>query len=192
MSFAGVFNHWMEYFMRNGFFPFTMVLAGLLLLPIGAQAESGQMSFSGSIIGSTCTINGGNNDVSVELPAVQSARLVNPGQTDGRRSFQLTLTDCTAGLSRVQTYFDRDSPAVNPQTGRLVLDEGGATNVEIQLLNSLNAPINAAGESGNQNSQVVNIVNGRANLIYAAQYYSLGGATPGVTTTRIQYALTYP
>ncbi|WP_422418878.1 fimbrial protein [Pseudomonas sp. GZD-222] len=161
-----------------------------LLLSAGLVQADGQMSFSGSVLASTCQVNGGQNNVAVNLPQVPSSLLANPGQVAGNTPFALRLTNCTPGLNRVSTYFE-PGPTVSPQ-GRLIVDSGGSTNVEVQLRNDTNAPMNLAGAEGSQNSQIVDISNGQALLNYSAEYYSLGNTTPGPVNTRVQYTLTYP
>lgn len=169
---------------------YLLVLGCSLFMTAGLVQADGQMNFSGSVLASTCEVNGGQNDVAVNLPQVPSSLLINPGQVAGNTPFSLRLTNCTPGLNRVSTYFE-PGPTVSPQ-GRLIVDAGGSENVEVQLRNDTNARINLAGAQGSQNSQVVDINNGQAVLNYSAEYYSLGGTTPGPVNTRVQYTLTYP
>ncbi|MGH8381291.1 fimbrial protein [Pseudomonas sp.] len=167
-----------------------LALGCSLLLSAGLAQANGQMSFNGSVLAGTCLVNGGQNNVTVNMPAVQASLLTNPGQVAGNTPFSLRLTNCSAGLNRVSTYFE-SGPTVNPQ-GRLIVDAGGSDNVEVQLRNSSNTPMNLAGAQGNQNSQIVNITNSQALLNYSAEYYSLGNTTPGLVNTRVQYTLIYP
>ncbi len=167
-----------------------LALGCSLLLSTGLAQANGQMSFSGSVLASTCQVNGGHNNVAVPLPPVQARLLANAGQVAGNTPFSLRLTNCSAGLSRVSTYFE-SGPTINPQ-GRLIVDAGGSANVEVQLRNSSNTPMNLAGAQGSQNSQIVSITNGQAVLNYSAEYYSLGNTTPGRVNTRVQYTLIYP
>jgi major type 1 subunit fimbrin (pilin) len=167
-----------------------LALGCSLLLSAGLAQANGQMSFSGSVLAGTCQINGGQNNVAVQLPPVETRLLANPGQVAGNTRFALHLTNCTPGLTRVSTYF-QPGPTVNPQ-GRLIVDPSGSQNVEVQLRNSANTPMNLAGAQGNQGSQIVGITNGQAVLNYSAEYYSLGNTTPGLVNTRVQYTLIYP
>ncbi len=161
-----------------------------LLFGAGLAQANGQMSFSGSVLAGTCLVNGGSSDVAVTLPPVAASLLINPGQVAGETPFNLRLTNCSPGLNRVSTYFE-PGPTISPQ-GRLIVDASGSTNVEVQLRNGNKAVMDLAGAQGNQNSQVVDIVSGRAVLNYYAEYYSLGGTTPGPVNTRVQYTLVYP
>ncbi|WDY59760.1 fimbrial protein [Pseudomonas sp. PSKL.D1] len=155
-----------------------------------AQADYGEISLSGRVLAPTCTINGGNGNLPVSLPDVNAARLVNPGQTEGPTPFVLNLSNCSPGISRVSTYFEPGA-TISPE-GRLIVDAGGSTNVQVELLNDTQAPMNLAAPKGSQNSQVVAIVGGNATLNYTARYYSTGATTPGLVTTRVQYSLDYP
>ncbi|MFQ6572043.1 fimbrial protein [Pseudomonas sp. UM16] len=167
-----------------------LALGCSLLLSAGVAQADGQMSFSGTVLGGTCEVNGGHNNVAVSLPSVSSTLLRNPGQTTGNTPFELRLSNCPAGLNRVSTYFE-PGPTVNPQ-GRLIVDTGGSNNVEVQLRNHNNVAMNLAAAQGSQNSQIVDINSGQAQLSYSAEYYSLGGTTPGLVNTRVQYTLIYP
>lgn len=167
-----------------------LALGCSLLLSVGVAQASGQMSFSGTVLAGTCEVNGGHNNVAVILPPVSSSLLRNPGQIAGNTPFELRLSNCSAGLNRVATYFEA-GPTVNPQ-GRLIVDTGGSNNVEVQLRNHNNVAMNLAGAQGSQNSQVVDITSGQALLSYSAEYYSLGNTTPGLVNTRVQYTLIYP
>lgn len=163
--------------------------SGLLMVGV-VQADQGLISFSGSVAGPTCVINGGDNDVQVNLPEVSTYDLRQAGQTAGERTFSLVLSQCSH-VGQVSTYFE-PGPTVNPE-GRLTVDagSGAATSVDVQLLNSARAPMNLAGGRGNQSSQRVDIVNGNAILNYTARYFSLGATTPGLVSTNVRYSLEY-
>ncbi|MDH0303431.1 MULTISPECIES: fimbrial protein [unclassified Pseudomonas] len=161
-----------------------------LTLAAAANADQGLISFNGSVAGPTCVINGGNNDLLVNLPQVSTYDLRQAGQTAGEQSFSLVLSQCSH-VGQVSTYFE-PGPTVNPE-GRLTVDggSGAAGNVDVQLLNSARAPMNLAGARGNQNSQRIDIVNGNAILNYTARYFSLGSTTPGLVSTNVRYSLEY-
>jgi major type 1 subunit fimbrin (pilin) len=162
----------------------------LLFWAQAAQADFGQISFDGRVLAPTCVINGGNFDLPVSLPDVNASLLSSPGQTAGATPFQLNLSNCSPGITRVSTYFEPGS-TISPE-GRLIVDAGGSENVQLELLNDQQAPMNLAAAKGQQNSQLVAITNGNATLRYTARYYSTGGTTPGLVTSRVQYSLDYP
>lgn len=162
----------------------------LLFWAQAAQADYGQISLDGRVEAPTCEINGGNGNLPVSLPAVNAALLASPGQTAGNTPFQLNLSKCSPGVTRVSTYFE-PGPTISPE-GRLIVDPSGSENVQVELLNGSQLPMNLAAAKGLQNSQTVAIVGGNATLRYTARYYSTGGTTPGLVTTRVQYSLDYP
>ncbi|WP_406819183.1 fimbrial protein [Pseudomonas sp. KnCO4] len=168
------------------------LLAGCCMLLFWAQAahaDTGVISFDGRVDAPTCQVNGGNGDLAVSLPPVNATRLAKPGQTYGDTLFQLNLSNCSPGVTSVSTYFESGS-TISPE-GRLIVDAGGSENVQVELLNDQQAPMDLAAPKGAQNSQWVSIVSGNATLRYTARYYSTGGTTPGLVATRVAYSLDY-
>ncbi|MDF0731653.1 fimbrial protein [Pseudomonas entomophila] len=161
----------------------------LLIGMTTAQADFGEISFSGRVLAPTCTVNGGDGNLPVGLPDVNASLLSRPGDVAGLTPFQLELSNCAPGVSRVSTYFE-PGPTISPD-GRLIVDAGGSQNVEVQLLNNANSAMDLSAAKGNQGSQVVQIVGGNATLRYSAQYFSTGLTTPGLVATRVQYSLDY-
>lgn len=169
----------------------AIVTAALAASVSSAQAGDGTIDFTGSIIGTSCIINGGGSakDFTVALPAVSAETLKTAGSWAGRTPFQIKLSDCSPLTGKVTTYFE-PGPTVNNGTGRLTVDRAGA-NVEIGLLNDKFNHIAAGAAPGMQNSQLVDITAGEATLNYFAQYESLGNATPGAANSRVQYTMIY-
>lgn len=175
---------------KSAFYPALTAIATLVLAAPAAHAYDGQIDFTGSLVGTTCTINGGTPSFTVPMPPVSTTSLATAGSWAGRTPFSINLTDCDPDTGNVSVYFEPGA-TVNPNTGRLIVDSGAgaATNVEIGLLNSDLTTITAG--AANQNSQVVSINSGSATLNYYSQYVSLGGATAGMANSRVQYTLTY-
>ncbi|AIY41647.1 Fimbrial protein precursor [Collimonas arenae] len=156
-----------------------------------AYAADGEISIEGNITSKTCTINGGNKNFTVTLPTVSAGTLAVAGTWAGRTPFTIKLTNCSPTGGQVATYFE-PGPTVNKDTGRLRVDTGGATKVEIGLLTDAFASIDAAAAVGSQKSQVVSISTaGAAELNYYAQYESTGGTTEGRVRTRVNYTMMY-
>lgn len=172
---------------KASLFPALTAIAGLMLVAPVANAYDGQIDFTGSLVGTTCTINGGAPNFVVPMPPVSTTSLATAGSWAGRTPFAINLTDCDPDTGNVSVYFEPGA-TVNPITGRLIVDDT-SRNVEIGLLNSDLTKI-AAG-AATQNSQVVSIDSGSATLNYYSQYESLGGATAGAANSRVQYTLTY-
>ncbi|WP_321872697.1 fimbrial protein [Burkholderia ubonensis] len=173
-----------------------MSAAGLAIMAMNAaHASDGTITFNGSVVATTCKINGGNGDVTVNLPKVGANTLAAAGATAGRTPFTLALTGCTPGEgnpAKVGVVFESGAN-VDQTTGRLNLDAGtgAATNLQINVLNAQQQPIKV-GFPGDQNSQVVAIgTDGSATLNYFAEYYATGTAKAGAANSKVQYSLTY-
>ncbi|MGO4813736.1 fimbrial protein [Cupriavidus sp. 2MCAB6] len=183
--------------MKTKILAITLATAGLMTAAGSAQAADGTINFTGSVIASTCKINGGTNDLTVALPRVGTNTLSKAGATAGRTPFVLTLTGCSVAKdapTKVSVSFEPGT-TVNADTGRLKLQgTDAATNVEIGLLNDQSAPIKVGAASADQNSQVVNIdsTSGGAKMSYAAEYTATGVSTAGTANSFVQYTLMYP
>ena len=170
-------------------------MAGLLAVAPFAHANDGTIEFTGMVTALTCTINGGSGgeNFTVPLPPVSTSSLAAVGSSAGRTPFAITLTDCTPDNGQVATFFEPGA-TVDPNTNQLMVDAGGATNVQLRLLNSDYSKILAGAAMGTQNSVPVSIDGGNATLNYFVEYAQEGasGATPGAANSRIQYTLVYP
>lgn len=167
------------------------VVAALGLASIGAHAADGTITFTGNVTAQTCTINGGTPDFTVALPTVTATTLGTAGATAGRTPFSISLTGCAETGGNVHTFFEQ-GPTVDSSTGNLVLDAGGASNVEIQLLNQADGSVIALNQAdAQQNSTAVAIASGSATLNYNAQYVATGAATPGAANSSVMYTMSY-
>ena len=168
----------------------AIAAASLGMVAMSAHAADGQIDFNGTISGTTCTINGGTGqNFSVTLPPVSTATLATAGSWAGRTPVPLNLTNCTPATGTAHVYLE-PGPTINMATGRLIVDDS-ARNVEIGLLNKNFADIVAGAADGSQNTDVVDISSGSADLSFYAQYVSLGGATAGAADSRVQYTIVY-
>ncbi|WP_425118404.1 fimbrial protein [Burkholderia gladioli] len=191
-------------------FPLLMSAAALTLTAMqAAHASDGTINFTGSVVASTCKINGGTNDLTVPLPTAATSQLGTVGATAGRTPFTLSLSGCTtdrkeggnsvpAPVRKVSVAFE-PGPNVNLATGRLVpTGENAATGVEIEILNDKYTPIKIGAESSTQGTQIVDIDaaeggTGTATLQFAAQYVATGDkVTGGPANSFVTYSLVYP
>lgn len=188
-----------------------MSVAGLAFATMNAaHASDGTISFTGSVIASTCKINGGTNDLTVSLPKASTNQLTAAGATAGRTPFKLTLSGCTtdkkdedgktvipAPVKKVSVAFE-PGPNVNLETGRLKLAGADAAgNVEIGILNDKYEPIKIGAEGFAQGAQIADIDTaeggtGTATLQFAAQYVATGAVTGGSANSFVTYSLIYP
>lgn len=170
----------------------ALITAGIMVMSHNASAADGTITFSGQIVGQTCTINGnGTNSSSftVTLPTVSTSSLASAGQTAGRTAFKLDLTNCAASPAKVHAYFE-PGPTTDLQTG--LISGTGVSNLELGLLNSDFSQIKAGFADSSQNSQQVTISSGSATLQYFVQYVAVGGAVgTGPVSTSVMYTLAY-
>jgi major type 1 subunit fimbrin (pilin) len=168
------------------------VFAGIAAVSQFASAADGTITFNGNITAQTCTINGGGaaSNFAVTLPTVSSSSLAAAGQTAGRTPFTISLSNCTPNTGNVHTFFEA-GPTTDSTTGHLIVNTGGATNVQIDLLNSDATDIKAGFADVSQNSLPVAITAGAATLNYFAQYIATGAATAGAASSSVMYTMAY-
>lgn len=84
----------------------AMVSSALVYGPAFA-AETGTISFSGLITGSTCNVDvgGPGADATVVLPTVSADTLDAPTKTNGKTRFTLNLSGCTGGVNAGKSLF---------------------------------------------------------------------------------------
>lgn len=177
---------------------------------MNAHAAEGTITFTGSVVASTCKINGGANDLTVPLPRAATNQLATVGATAGRTPFTLALSGCTtdkkgedgetviaAPVKKVSVAFE-PGPNVDLGSGRLKLTGAdAATGVQIGILNDKYEPIKIGAESSTQGVQIADIDTaiggaGTATLQFAAQYVATGPVTGGSANSFVTYSLTYP
>jgi len=171
----------------------ALIVTGAATASQLSAAADGMITFNGMITAQTCTINGngtGSKDFAVTLPTVSASTLATSGQTAGRTPFNIALSGCTPDSGNVHTYFE-PGPTTDATTGNLIVDTGGATNVQIGLLNADFTPIKAGFADASQNSHSVSISSGSATLPYYAQYVATGGATAGAANSSVMYTIAY-
>ncbi|STS63043.1 putative fimbriae; major subunit [Klebsiella aerogenes] len=102
-------------------------------------ASTGTITFNGELTDTTCDVdvNGQGADATVTLPTVSINQLTKPGNTAGRTSFNMNLSNCVIGTvgghSKVAAFF-QPGDTVDLSTGRLKNVGGDATMVDLQLL----------------------------------------------------------
>ena len=172
-----------------------LVSTGLAAASV-AHASDGTITFTGSVIASTCKINGGAGDLGVALPMVSTTSLAANGNVAGRTPFTLSITGCTTtegSPTKIGVVFEAGANT-NMSTGRLTVDAGttekpAAKNVEINVLDNTQSPVKVGSQ--NQGTPVTIGTDGTAQLSYFAEYYATDKATAGVANSKVQYSLTY-
>ena len=178
--------------MKKSLLGFALSLPLLAGMSLSAHATDGQIEFTGSISGTTCTINGGvgSQNFTVAMGPAHTSQLTAPGQVAERQPFNIQLSNCTPAAGNVDISF-LNGPNVDP-LGRLNVDANGAENVQIQLLNARAEQIRIGAPDGSQNTLPVALTAGAATLNYYSEYYATGAATPGAANTRVQYMIRFP
>ncbi len=168
-------------------------LAAAALVPAAANAYDGTITFNGKLSAQTCTIDGNGSNAknfAVSLPTVSTGTLATASATAGRTPFNIALSACSPTTGNVSVYFEPGN--TDTSNGNLLVNTGGATNVEIQLLNSDATPIKAGFDQASQNSKAVALTSGAATLGYFAQYFATGVTTAGAAISQVNYTIAYP
>ena len=158
--------------------------------PQAASATDGTINFTGAVTGSTCTvkINNAVGPAAITLPTVSTTALSTIGATAGETAFSINLSACTGAATKVSTFFE-NGPNVNA-AGRLV-NTGGATGVDVQLVNSDNSAITVGAAAPTSGVGVATIATNAANLSYFARYYATAAAGAGSVTSTVQFSVIY-
>lgn len=170
-------------------FSLASALAIALFAAPAAQAADGTIEFTGAVTAVTCTINGGNADFNVVLPTVSAASLATSGAVAGRTPFKIEVSGCTPDTGKISAFFEADAHVT--QDGRLSIDDGGAKNVQVALLNDRHDLIKVGAAAVDQKSQKVDLAGGSAVLNYYAQYEATDAAEAGTVATRVRYTMSY-
>lgn len=162
-----------------------------------AMAHDGTITFMGKVVAQTCSVTTGTNgNLTVTLPTVPAQSLANAAATTGLTPFSINLTGCATGVNgatQVKAFFepgaDTDFDTNNLKNNQV----GGASNVQIQLLNSDGASTILLGkDAAGQDVQAETIgAGGDATLRYMAQYYATGAATAGDVRATVNYTIAY-
>jgi major type 1 subunit fimbrin (pilin) len=174
----------------------SLVVAAMGLTSAAAfadQPNGGTVTINGSLTANTCDVsgNGQGNNFTVTLPTLSASQFAAAGASGGNTGFSIALSNCTPNTGNVRAFWEY---GVNTLADGNLKNNGTAKNIELRLLdfNSGMKIIDVSKADGAQNSQTVAIAGGKANLQYAAQYYTVaGGATAGTVTTSVVYSMSY-
>lgn len=165
-----------------------LVAVSSLLGMDAAQAADGTITFTGSIVATSCVITGGGN-LTVTMPPVDASALSTAGKTATPTQFNIAMTGCPATTS-LHALFEIGTN-VDTTTGNLK-NTGTATNVQISLLNSALAAINIATQANNgAGTGLTTTTAGAYTLSYYAQYIATGTAGAGTVASSVTYSLVY-
>ena len=186
-----------------------LAAAAAFVLAIGAAgsaaADNGVIRFTGTVTDSTCVVSGGSGttgqigNFTVDLDPVTTTALNTAGNTAGHKSFQLVFSNgngggCPAnGSSTANFRYLASSQPVDAATGNLrntVLGiEGGASNVQLQLLDNADNEIDLRNDTGRTHTLDPNAP---VAVSYGVQYIATGAAaTAGGVRSFVEYQVNY-
>ncbi|WP_035891522.1 fimbrial protein [Siccibacter colletis] len=152
-----------------------------------SNAVDSTMTFTASVVASPCTVSSESITKTIALDdgnGLQTKDLQSAGATSKWVDFNISLTDCPAGTSRVTATFngteDSDDPAYYKNSGT-------AKNIAVQLDSKGGALILSNGKS-----YIVDITTGATEIPLSARTITTnGGVTPGTVQTVVTANLTY-
>ncbi|MDN6859326.1 fimbrial protein [Pseudomonas sp. CAN2814] len=157
-----------------------------------AAPQTGVINITGKVTETSCVLDSSATNIDVRLPTVDKDSLAAAQATAGRTGFTMQVTGCADGV-KVSAAFVPDS---NVDTyGNLKNSvSGGASNVQVQLLDQNQAVINVnTDDATSQQARAVTVSGSNpVTLQYYAQYYSqAGSAGAGDVAAMANYQLTY-
>ena len=182
-----------------------IALATALVLGLGAagsaSAETGLITFTGSVTDSTCAVSGGTGtdggttNFTVALDAAPATSLAAAGSTAARKDFQIIFSNgnggaCAAALTSVDFSYSSSSPNVNTN-GRLrnilTAAQQAATNVDLQILDGT-TPLNLTLGTV---KRIALSTTGPTTTTYGVQYFATGQSTVGGVRSNVIYNAVY-
>ena len=164
-----------------------------VLAPLPGRASDGTITFTGSVIESTCMVrvnDAGTGDGAVALPVVD-ARAVN--NASARRIaaagsyFNITLSHC--GASRAVAAYFEAGPNVDPATQALI--STGTSNVEVKLYEASTATMVGSPISPGMAAAAQATPGAGTWHFYAGYWLPIGEARAGTVNASITYSLIY-
>lgn len=159
---------------------------------VAAPQQTGVINITGKVTETSCMLDSGASNIDVKLPSVDKELLSGAQSSTGRTGFSMTVTSCADG-SKVSVAFIPDSN-VDAYGNLKNSVAGGASNVEVQLLDKDQASININTDDATSQLARAVTVNGATpvTLQYYAQYFSqAGNAGAGDVAAMANYQLTY-
>ena len=172
-----------------------IILLSLIPLSSAIYAADGEITITGRVLDTTCTLGGSSGDYTVTLPTVGKTALSAANDTAGDTVFTIVLTTCPVSTG-ISAFFDNTIVEVN-DAGRLknMATSDKAENVDIELLNSARTAMDL--KRGTAVAQLSTklpsaTASSNINLEYTARYYATAAVTQGGdVSTRAVYTIIY-
>lgn len=171
------------------------VLATVLLaaLPFSSamaiEKMGGTISFSGSVVTTTCAISSDSSNISVDLGQVQASMLSSANsEAKNKKHFSIMLEGCEAqSTSGVSVVFSGTADKNDPSSLATGQNGNSAQNVVIRIYDETGQQI-----ALNTESSKILLKEGTNKLNFSAQFASpLGDATAGDASATATYTLVY-
>lgn len=177
--------------MKKSFIPSALhaTIAGIAFLAMGtAQAQtagtnSGEISFSGSITPSTCSVKSGDQIKRVNMLSARPADFKAAGDVKGETPFNITLENCTVGTG-IPTKATARFSGTNINSNSRLNNSGTADGVDIA--------INAGGSNALTTPAQIDLVAGDNVLNFTATYHATKAQIKaGTVLSQVNFDITY-
>ncbi|MGM3278066.1 fimbrial protein [Ralstonia sp. 24A2] len=149
-----------------------------------ALAQS-NVNVTGQLTARTCQwgVGGGDQTITLDRINVSQLRL---GQVAGLKTFNLSLTNCSAGMVSATFTFSGTSDATDKLRYR---NTGNAAGVAVELQSSDGKTI---GADGTDNRRTATVTGNQVTLPLQAGYWRVGArATSGTVNSSITFSIQY-
>lgn len=160
---------------------------GLMMASHGAYAgDTVTLNITGNVVASPCIVNGGVDNIDVDLGSIQATTLSVAASSSTEVPFDIKLTACPTGTSSVLATFSGTSDTV--AGANYYKNTGTATNVAVALIQTSTGNLKGNGSTITQSVQTDRTV---TMSMKAKAYSSAGGATPGTIKSVVTATFTY-
>ncbi|MEG5548277.1 fimbrial protein [Enterobacter wuhouensis] len=149
-------------------------------------ASTVSLNISGNVVSSPCVVNGGAGNINVNLGDIQANTLAEAYSSSSVVPFDIRLTNCPNGISRVEATFNGTS---DTEAGvNFYKNSGSALHVAVALLAA-----NTGTLKGHGAVSVMEVQSDRSAVLpmHAKAYSRLGGATAGTIRSVVTLGFTY-
>lgn len=134
----------MHWFKKNGKRTMLIALSFISLTTHNTLAHDGTVNITGSILAASCSVDGGEDPMSVTMGDYSGGTLTTVGQLTPQKTLTIRLINCSESISGTTVTVSGTADALNNKL--LGLNNPGstgtATGVGVQITDSLNNIIN--------------------------------------------------
>lgn len=155
-------------------------------------SQTGDVHITGKLVESSCALDSSSPSFEVALPALEKSSLALAQSTAGRTGFIIKIVGCADGVKVSASFYPGNTVDANGNLKNAA--QGGASNVQVQLLDKNGALINIQTDQADLQFDRAVTVSGStpAILQFYAQYYSpTGNAGAGNVGAIAHFQLSY-